>query len=258
MPELPDVEVVVKRIRGKLLNRCISSVTIFDRTLTSESIIRTVKGKKIEGISRRGKYILFLLNDRNTLIIHLRMTGELLIKKPDAELSKHTRLIIFLDGDRELRFVDPRRLGKLFFIENMDFQGIPGLRLMGPEPLSEDFTLQTFHTRLKKRGGRIKSILMDQHFIAGIGNIYGDEILFQSGIRPSRKAFDLSEEEIGRLYHTIRSVLKKAIEHDADLSEMKDWFIHGRREGLCIKCRKKLERVMIQGRYSYFCEICQS
>lgn len=258
MPELPDVEMVVKRIRGKLLNRCISRVTLLDRVLIPESVISPVKGKRIEGISRRGKYILFLLNDRNTLIIHLRMTGDLMITEPDAEVDKHTRLIICLDGDRELRFVDQRRLGKLFVIENMDFQCIPGLYRMGPEPLSEDFTLQAFHARLKKRRGRIKSILMDQHFIAGIGNIYGDEILFQSGIRPSRKVRDLSEDEIQRLYHTIRSVLKKAIEHDADLSEMKDWFIHGRSEGLCTKCRKKLERVMIQGRYSYFCEICQS
>ncbi len=103
----------------------------------------------------------------------------------------------------------------------------------------------------------IKSLLMNQGFIAGIGNIYGDEILFQSRIIPFRKACDLAKSQVEKLYNKIRYVLKKACEHDADLSEMRNWFVHGRDIGYCVNCRGKLDRVRIQGRYSYYCARCQ-
>lgn len=185
------------------------------------------------------------------------MTGNLLITAPKAEAAPHTRLVIRLDGDKELRFVDPRRLGVLYVVRDMEFQEIPGLQRMGPEPLSGDFTFEVFNARLHNRTAKIKSLLMDQHFIAGIGNIYGDEILFQSRIKPSRKACDLTGEEIRRLYDKIRYVLKNACEHNADLSGMHNWFVHGRSKGYCVNCKAKLKRVRVQGRYSYYCARCQ-
>ncbi len=152
-----------------------------------------------------------------------------------------------------MRFADRRRLGVLYVINDMNFQSIPGLRQMLPEPLSADFTLQAFNALLQNRKGRTKSLLLDQHFIAGIGNTYGDEILFQSRIRSLRKASDLTEDDVKRLYNNIRSILKKACEYNADLSKMRKWFVHGRRKG----CKGGLKRIRIQDRYSYFCKRCQ-
>jgi len=257
MPELPDVEAVIKRIRRKILNRRIRGIAVLDKTLISKSRLKSVQGKKIAGITRRGKYILFLLDGDCTLVIHLRMTGTLLVTRAKAGIDAHTRFIIRLDADRELRFIDQRRLSMLYVIRDMDFRCIPGLRQMGPEPLSADFTPQAFNTQLQKRTGRIKSLLMNQRFIAGIGNIYGDEILFQSRIRPSRKACDLTSSQVQRLYNKIRYVLEKSCEHNADLSEMHKWFVQGRGEGYCVNCKGELKKIKIQGRYSYFCARCQ-
>ncbi len=257
MPELPDVEAVINKIKKLLVGRDIGKIIILDNRLTTKLKLRPIPGKRIERIWRRGKYILVSLDNDYTLVIHLRMTGDLLIVNPKSRIDAHTRIIIRLSGNKEIRFVDPRRLGILYVIKNMNFRNIDGLNRMGPEPLAKNFTFQKFNTQLQKKKGMIKSLIMDQHFIAGIGNIYGDEILFQSKIRPTRKARELTKVQIQRLYNKIRYVLKKACEKNADLSEMSNWFVHGRDEGCCINCKCKLKRVRIQGRYSYYCPRCQ-
>ncbi len=257
MPELPDVEAVIKRIRGDLLGRPIKGVTILDGSLASGRELGPLKGKDIEGVTRRGKYILLSLSSGTTLVIHLRMTGNLVVADTGSPRPPHTRLILHLDNGKDLVFTDPRRLGELRVVKDRDPEGVPGLQRMGPEPLSEDFTLGAFRDRLRKRTATIKSLLMNQHFIAGIGNIYGDEILFQSRINPLRKASDLTTEETGRLYRKIRSVLRHACGHDADLTGMGNWFVQGRSRGYCVKCKGRLKRVKIRGRYSYFCPRCQ-
>ncbi len=257
MPELPDVEAVIGRIRREVLGRRITEVAVLDRALADEEELEAVVGRSIEGLARRGKYILFSLSGGLTVVLHLRMTGNLLVSSPETERPAYTRLTIHLEGERELRFVDRRRLGVLYLIQDMDLSGIPGLRRMGPEPLSAEFTLPVFAGMLSGRRAMIKSLLLDQRFIAGIGNVYGDEILFQSGIRPTRRASDLTAAEVRRLYQTIRRVLRTACEHKADLSVLEDWFVHGRRRGRCTNCDGRLSRVKIQGRYSYYCGRCQ-
>ncbi len=256
MPELPDVEAVIGRIRNGVTGRRIISVSILDNRLSGAGL-DTLPGRRINRLDRRGKYILFSLQGGDTLLVHLRMTGNLLLCDPTESLHKHTRLMIVLDNDGELRFIDQRRLGVARVIRDMNFREFPGLLEMGPEPLSPDFTLQRFKALLKGKRGMIKALLLDQRFIAGIGNIYGDEILFQSGIRPTRKACELSEAEIQRLHGKIRQVLERACKHYADLRKMEDWFIHGRSDGYCMNCGGKLDRVKIQGRYSWFCPGCQ-
>lgn len=256
MPELPDVEAVINRIRERLLGRFITSVNVLDRTLATPSLVKSLSGKKIRGISRRGKYILVSM-DCLMLVIHLRMTGDLVISNPEERANKHTRLIALLSDGKEFRFVDQRRLGIAKVVPDRDISGIPGLVSMGPEPLSGDLTFETFKTRLEKRRSTIKSALMDQSFIAGIGNIYSDEILFQSRIRPARKTYDLADKEMLTLYKKIRYVLYTACAHDANLSGLRRWFVHGRTKGRCPKCGTKLDRLRILGRYSYFCEHCQ-
>lgn len=256
MPELPDVEAVISRIRERLIGRSIIGVKVFDMRLAAPDLSRPISGKRIRGISRRGKYILVSL-DGLTLVIHLRMTGDLVITNPEERTDKHTRLGILLSDGRELRFVDQRRLGVAKVVPNEDFRGIPGLVRLGPEPLSGDFTFEVFKTRLGKRRSTIKSALMNQSFVAGVGNIYGDEILFQSGLRPARKANGLTDKEMRTLYRKMRHVLNTACAHDADLSGLRRWFVHGRTKGRCPKCGAGLERRRIQGRYSYFCAHCQ-
>lgn len=257
MPELPDVEAVIKRIKMDLKGRTISGIKILDRELATPSALNPLLGKKIRAISRRGKFILILANG-SVLVIHLRMTGDLDIVAEDEEVEKHTRLIISLRGNKELRFTDPRRLGIVKAIPQKDMKKrIPAIARMGPEPLSPDFKFQEFNNLLNGKKAMIKSALLDQSFIAGIGNIYGDEILFQSRIKPWRIASELSEEESKRLYEKIRSVLRKATEYGGNLKGFRKWFIHGRNEGRCPKCGTALGKVKIQGRYSYYCPRCQ-
>jgi formamidopyrimidine-DNA glycosylase len=257
MPELPDVEAVIKRITGRVRKRTITGITVLDKILVTESRLKPVVGKTITGVSRRGKYILFSLSGDYTLVVHLRMTGDLLSERGQKKTPSATRLIIRLNGGRELRFVDQRRLGRIYLVRDRDFRTIPGLEKMGPEPLEAGFSIDVFKGLLKRRRGMIKAILMDQSFIAGIGNIYSDEILFQSRIRPFRKVHELRDEEVKRLYKKTRYVLNKACEHDADLSGLDKWFVKGRSTGYCPHCSKRLDRIKIQGRYSYFCGRCQ-
>ncbi len=257
MPELPDVEALAGRIRRRLRHRRIRAVALLDPALATRPPLDTLAGRRIRDVSRRGKYLLFSLSDGRTLVVHLRMTGDLRIAGPGSPPERHTRLVLHLERGRELRFVDPRRLGVVYLVQGLDFQGIPGLRRMGPEPLSRDFTLRAFRQRLARRTGRIKALLLDQGFVAGIGNLYGDEILFQSRIRPSRRAPTLSPEEVRTLHRKIRDVLRKACEHGADLSRLRGWFLHGRARGRCVRCRGALLRVRIQGRYAHYCGRCQ-
>jgi formamidopyrimidine-DNA glycosylase len=257
MPELPDVEAVIKRIKRRMSGRYIRKISILDKSLVTGTALKPILGKKIVHIWRRGKYLLFSLDNNHTLVIHLRMTGNLVMARAKDEIDVHTRLILHLDDERDVRFIDQRRLGKLYIIYNMNFQNIPGLKQMGPEPLSKDFMLREFIDRLHERTGGIKSLIMNQRFIAGIGNIYGDEILFQSRIKPLRKASHLTREQVQRLYFTMRKVLSKACERNADLSAMHNWFVHGRDKGYCVHCKGALKRVKIQGRYSYYCTKCQ-
>lgn len=257
MPELPDVEAVIKRTEGDLRGRTIDAVKVLDKKLTSPSAFNPLTDKKISGVSRRGKFILVSV-DGHILVIHLRMTGDLATASPDEKVERHTRLILGLSGNMELRFMDQRRLGIVKVVPEDDLKKyVPALDRMGPEPLSPDFTLREFRRRLSGKKAMIKSALLDQSFIAGIGNIYGDEILFQSGIRPRRVAADLTDAESKRLYDKIKYVLRKACEHDADLSGFQRWFVRGRKEGRCPRCGTELARVRVQGRYSYYCPGCQ-
>ncbi len=257
MPELPDVEAVIGRIQGKLSGRRIRVVEVLDRKLVSKRELQKLRGKRIVNLRRRGKYIFFSLNDGTTIAIHLRMTGNLLISDPEDAVEPDTRIVIHLDSGRQLRFVDRRRLGVIHIVDGLDFNKLPGLKKMGPEPLADDFTLGVFRNLLSGRRCGIKSLLLDQGFVAGIGNIYGDEILFQSGIRPSTRVNDLTEDQINLLHLKIREVLNAACGHNANISGMKGWFVQGRRRGYCIRCKCRIERVRIRGRYSYFCPRCQ-
>lgn len=254
MPELPDVEAVIARIKG-VRGRLVREVEVRDEKLPAEAL-GGVADRRIEDMGRRGKFIVFTLEGPLYLVFHLRMTGDLVYtEREKGACPVTTRLVLELEGGGALLFADRRRLGVVYVVKSPE--DVPGFRDLGPEPLSGGFTLEVFREAVKGRRAMIKSLLLDQSFIAGIGNIYGDEVLFQSRIRPGRRASDLSPGEVEALYEKIREVLREAVERGARVRELPGWFVRAREEGRCPKCGSGLEWVRIQGRRSYFCPRCQ-
>jgi formamidopyrimidine-DNA glycosylase len=186
------------------------------------------------------------------------MTGDLKIVPSKNKIHKHTRVVFSLSGRIDLRFIDQRKLGKIYLVPNSDFRRVRLLLEMGPEPLSDEFTEEEFRSILGKHRGGIKGLLLNQRFIAGIGNVYGDEILFQARIHPLRSPDELKENEVKTLYKKIRSILATAVRMRAAPGNLHYWFMKTRGKGRsCPRCRGALDRVHIQGRYSYFCPKCQ-
>ena len=262
MPELPDVQEVIRRIKKKIINKKIGKIVVLSRKIIVTPAINRFRealvGKKIKAISRRGKFILITLSSTDTLVVHLRMTGDLKIVSSKNKIHKHTRVIFSLSSGIDLRYIDPRKLGKMYLVPDSNFKKIKLLLEMGPEPLSDEFTEEEFRRILGKHRGSIKALLLNQRFIAGIGNVYGDEILFHAGIHPLKSPDDFSENEIRTLYSKIKSVLATAVKMRAAPWIHPRWLMGERGEGgSCPKCSRVLDRVHIQGRYSYFCPKCQ-
>jgi len=285
MPELPEVETIVRGLRGPLVGRTIIGVRVGWENLvarprpdgstssprrlaegpTIEEFKRRIVGQKVLAVKRRGKYLICTLSGGGSLIVHLRMTGQLLIKNSGDELDKYDHLIFELDDGRELRFNNMRRLGRVYLVDDED--EIAGR--LGPEPLDDDFTPPDFAALLSGRRGKIKPLLLNQRFIAGIGNIYADEAFFAARIYPERRADTLTAGEIERLYHAIRRVLRQGIENrgttlvtyrDAEGREGRnqEYLRVFRRTGQsCPRCGMPIERTVVGGRGTYFCPRCQ-
>jgi formamidopyrimidine-DNA glycosylase len=273
MPELPEVETVKRTLEARVKSKRIIGVQIIyggiiegiEPWLFQDKVVN----RTIEKLERRGKYLLFHLSGEYLLIIHLRMTGQLLYVQPDAPKSKHLHLIFFLDDGRELRYVDMRKFGKIYLIPCASVSNLKGLSSLGVDPLSKEFSLKKFASLLEGRTGKIKTILLDQKLIAGIGNIYADEILFDAGLHPERTGGSLTEEERGRLYQSIRQILAKGIAHrgtsirnyvDGDGrngSFQKLLRVYGKEGEPCPLCGCIVSRRKVGGRSSYFCPACQ-
>ena len=211
MPELPEVETIARRLQEPLLGRRVAGIQLlWERTLaepTPEVFGQRIVGPRICSLRRRGKFLVFGLSGRLFLLVHLRMTGRLEVLPPEAPRSPHTRVIFDLDDGRELRFADARKFGRIWLVDDPEVV----LGDLGPEPLAEAFTAEVFRELLAGRQGRIKPLLLDQRFLAGLGNIYADEALHLAGVHPCRPACSLTEEEAGRLHQAIRQVLQEAI-----------------------------------------------
>lgn len=217
MPELPEVETVIKGLRPLIINKTITDLEVREENLIGYPDLSTVElkqmliGAKIDSISRRGKYILIKLDINKILVIHLRMTGKLLVKEVEEFRDKHTHIIFSLDDGQEIRFNNVRKFGRIYLIDPDRPEQAGGLATLGPEPLSDQLSLEDFKNLFTNRRGVIKSLLLNQKFIAGIGNIYADEILYLSGIKPDRKADTLSEEEKEKIYFNMKDILEKGI-----------------------------------------------
>ncbi len=269
MPELPEVETIARGLQELLIGRQFIGVRVGWENLvarpTVEEFKRGLVGQRILGVKRRGKYLVFTLSSGGSLIVHLRMTGRLLIKNADDELDKHDHLIFELDDARELRFNEVRKLGRVYLVDNED----EVVGDLGPEPLDDDFTSADFAALLSGRRGMIKPLLLKQQFMAGVGNIYADEALFAARIHPERRADTLTAEEAEGLYHALRQVLRQGIENrgttltayrDAEgrEGENQDYLRVFRRAGQpCPRCGTPIERTVVGGRGTYFCPKCQ-
>ena len=269
MPELPEVETIKNELSPHVVGRIISGITLFwEGMLRQPSLAEfysRISRREITGLSRRGKYLIFSLSSGDLLVIHLKMSGSLLVGKDSSEPPKYSRAIIRLDDGTSIFFSDPRKFGMMRLVK--DDSSILGR--LGPEPLEASFTPQVLTQRLSKRKAPLKAALLDQSFVAGIGNMYADEALFLAKIHPLRPSNSLSQYEIKRLHSAIRQVLRSAITNGGasimnylrpdgtpGTAHFEFKVAHGRGKN-CPNCGTPLKRIAVRNRGTYFCPKCQ-
>ena len=270
MPELPEVETIARSLAARVAGDTVVSVWLGSKPQTWKSppaeIARALTGARLAAIRREGKQIVIDLAHgrsrkiRQQWIVHLGMTGQLLVARPESEIEKHTHLIAHLGSGREIRFVDPRRFGRVSVREFAAHE-------RHYEPLQVD--LDTFAALFRKRKLPIKAALLNQKLLRGIGNIYADEALFRAGIRPRRRAGTLTRAELQGLYAAMRKVLKEAIAAggtsisdyvDAEGSEGSFQLklrVYQRTGEPCMVCRTPIKRIIVGGRSTHYCPQCQ-
>jgi formamidopyrimidine-DNA glycosylase len=272
MPELPEVEIIRGQLQRELAGARIARCEVFlPRLVTCPTPLgyrRGLKGRRIEDVGRRGKYLIFSLDDGRELVVHLGMTGSLVLAPPREERPRHTHIVFHLEDGRDLLYVDPRTFGETALLRRGDRAPLRGLCSIGPEPLEEDFTCEVMADRLQGRC-RVKSALLDQSRVAGVGNIYADETLHRAGVNPLRRLDELTPAEIERIHSALREVLSEAISRGGssvsdyvDLRGERGEFQEShrvyRREGeRCPACGAAIRREVVSGRSTYFCPKCQ-
>ena len=278
MPELPEVEVVRRDLEREVVGKKIKSVEVdgmrsIRRYRQRKLFTSELDGRKFTAVSRRGKYLILKMDDGNALIIHLGMSGQLLRAKTAREaVPKHTHVTITFTQGGQLRFVDPRTFGEMFVtpFDGID-QDVDELAHLGIDPLESAMSWDYFGELVAQRHAKLKPTLMDQKFLAGIGNIYSDEILFTAGLRWDRMSDSLSPEEVRRLYRALIETLQDAVkyrgssladEQYVDLFGKKgEYQLHHKvyaREGeACKRCRHVIVREKTGGRSTFFCSACQ-
>ena len=270
MPELPEVETVKNEIAPLVVGRRITGVTLAWERIVKEpspaEFCSRIAGQEITGIRRRGKYLIFSLSGGDYLIVHLKMTGALIVMPDSSDPPDYVRATIHLDGGTSIFFRDPRKFGMMRLTRD------PGAidDALGPEPLEEGFTPKTLAERLGKRTAPIKAVLLDQKVLAGVGNMYADEALYAAGINPWRPAGSLSRRETERLHGELRRILWAAIgrkgasintyfrpDGSQGMAHYEFKVAHGMGGKTCSVCGGPIERVAIRNRGTYFCPHCQ-
>jgi len=270
MPELPEVECIAQSLRSgtesipPLPGMRIARVTLrWPRHIARPSpsaFRRRIRGRTILDVQRRGKYLVFPL-DEDTMLIHLRMSGDLSMSRREAPPGRFDRTVFNFEDPWELRFSDARKFGKISLVS--DPQSVLGQ--LGPEPLDKSFTAKELGSLLDGRRRMLKPILMDQGFIAGLGNIYVDEGLFRAGLHPMRRTESLNESEVDSLWSGLRAALRSGLRHNGASI---DWVYRGgqfqnrfrvyqRRGEPCYKCKTPIQRIVVAQRGTHFCPHCQ-
>lgn len=286
MPELPEVETIKNDLNKKILNKKIKKVDLFFKKIIKspfKNFISTLEGNSFKKVERRGKLLVFTLAKKNEyLTIHLRMTGQLIYKNGKEIIAgghktkgnivdlpnKHTHFILHFDDGSQLFFNDLRRFAIVQIVNQKKLESI--LNNFGKEPLGKNFSLKIFKEIVKNKKGNIKAFLLNQKHLAGIGNIYADESLFEAGISPKRKIDSLTKREIEKLYQAIRKILRKAIQYRgttfytyADAHGQQGNFtkflkVYQREGKKCLRCKKGIiQKTKIAGRGTRYCPKCQ-
>jgi formamidopyrimidine-DNA glycosylase len=261
MPELPEVEtrlLYFQRVAlGKRVEKVIVTAPNMIKSSGARAFVKGMRGRRFVEASRRGKYLIVSLDPGGALILHFGMGGDLHYYKSPNDRPDYTRMEFLLTNGWRLAFTCPRKICRVMLVD--DPAEIPALKEMGPEPLGNAFSLAFLQRLIEERPRRqIKPLLMDQRMIAGVGNIYADEILFEAKVRPDRTAASLSEEEIKRIHRETRRVLRRSLRTAADEEFPADFLVsRSARGALCKICGQPIEKKTIGGRTAYFCPQCQ-
>ena len=278
MPELPEVEVIRRDLERDIVGKKVKAVEAdgmrsIRRHHNRKQFAGRLVGKRITGVERRGKYILVRLDGGEVLVIHLGMSGQLIRTKGAREAkSKHTHVIISFTQGGQLRFIDPRTFGEMFVTElDKVEKQVSELAHLGMDPLETAMSWEHFGRLVAERHQKLKPLLMDQKFLAGIGNIYSDEILFGAGLRWDRMSDSLSAQEVRRLYRALVETLQEAVKYrGSSLADQQyvDLFgkpgefqthhnVYAREGDACRRCRHPIVRERYGGRSTFYCEACQ-
>lgn len=268
MPELPEVETVARKIEPDLIGRIIVSADVYWARTLATPIVKKFKqeivGKEIKSVSRRAKYLILNLENYN-LLIHLKMSGDLIVRKGKIKPEKHDRLVLNLKAKTgelsQLVFNDTRKFGRVWFTNQPE----KILGKLGPEPLENNFTPQWLFENLRKRKRQIKPLLLDQTFLAGVGNIYADESLHIAKIHPQALTNSVTQKQAQALHEAIVSVLKEGIRRNGASidwvyrgGEYQNYFrVYGREDESCIVCGTKIKKIIVGQRGTHFCPKCQ-
>ena len=288
MPELPEVEVVKRTLKKKILNLIIEKVNINDGNLrykVNKEEISKLKGKRFKKIKRRSKFLIFEFNKNFVMLVHLGMTGKFFfVDKKEKKFKtsfyynlnkltdqKHNRVVFCFKNKEKLIYNDVRKFGFIKLYDSDKLKRISHLKYLGPEPLEEKWNSKYFKKYILNRKRSVKNILMDQKFISGLGNIYVNEILFQSKVRPERKVSKLNDDEINKIVNYSKKILRKSIKLGG--STIKDFSsdngkkgifqqhfkVYGRKGEKCSNtdCNNSIIRTVISNRASFFCKSCQ-
>ena len=275
MPELPEVELVAKSLDALVKNRRIITAELLRERLapsnTPADFAARLKDTIINRVHRRGKHVLFDLENGNTLITHLRMTGRFMILPPEREPPKHTHAVLYLAGESRLIFQDQRHFGLMKIVETALLHETKELKCLAPEPFSDAFTPQYLRAALKTSKRSLKEFLLDQTKVCGLGNIYASEALFLAGVNPLAPANLLSAKKGNVLFEKILEVLAESIAHGSTLDVNPEnidgsyyyggyaegWRVYDREKSPCPNCETPIRRLKQGGRSSYFCPKCQ-
>ena len=288
MPELPEVEVVKRSLDNKVKNLIVKNVKINDgrlRFLITEKKLKKIIGLKIKKIKRRSKFLLFFFNKETTMLVHLGMTGKFFFENKQKKTfktsfyykmnkekdTKYNRVIFYLNKNQKLIYNDVRKFGFIKVLKNENINLNSHLINLGPEPFARSFNSEYFKKYIQNRNRDIKNVLMDQKFISGIGNIYANEILFLSRLKPSRKAKLIKPYEVKRIIKFTKSILSRSIKQGG--SSIKDFSssnkkkgsfqqyfnVYGKKGEICpsVNCKNKIIKIMISNRSAFYCSKCQ-
>ncbi|HLR79091.1 MAG TPA: DNA-formamidopyrimidine glycosylase [Bacillota bacterium] len=273
MPELPEVETIRQTLQQLIRNRTIEHVQVHWSNIIkapddAEQFKHLLVGQTIRNIGRRGKFLLFELDDY-TLVSHLRMEGKYSVHSQDDPLKKHTHIIFSFTNGEELRYNDVRKFGTMHLFHKGDERSNKPLNQLGPEPFDETFTFTYFYEKLQRTSRAIKVALLDQSIVSGLGNIYVDETLFKANVHPLKRANDLTEQEVKTIQEKATSTLRAAVEKGGTTirsyvngqGEMgmfqQDLFVYGKENEPCKTCHRPIVKIKVGGRGTHLCTICQ-